>query len=155
MKCHQKSSPRNPKRTKWVPNWCQNVLRSPKWRPVVKVSFFYTSLDGFRVPARLHFQPNPIKGFKKDIRKSTLEKYHQMIINSCKNTHRNYDNTPSKIWYTSVRQFLWFWNDYNVFLLFYHVWSVEKQSTILWNNHDRLPVVKKYGNKADKYTKWT
>ena len=47
----------HPKRTKWVPNWCQNVPRSPKWRPVVKVSFFYTSLDGFRVPARLHFRP--------------------------------------------------------------------------------------------------
>ena len=46
----------HPKHTKWVPNWSQNVPRSPKRRPVVKSSFFYMSLDRFRVPARLHFR---------------------------------------------------------------------------------------------------
>ena len=75
----------HPKHTKWVPNWCQNVPRSPKWRPVVNVLFFYEfgPIQGAR-SAPFSVQ-NPIKSFKKAVRKSTLEKYHQIILKSWKN----------------------------------------------------------------------
>ena len=73
----------HPKRTKWVPNWCQNVPRSPKWRPVIKVLFFIRVWTDSGCPLGSIFGPKS-DGFKKAVRKSTLEKYHQMMIKSWK-----------------------------------------------------------------------
>ena len=146
MKWHQKSSPRSPKAHQMGTKLMPKRSKIPKMTPGGKIIIFLYEFGPIQGARSAPFSvQNPIKSFKKAVRKSTLEKYHQMMLKSWKNSCKWWQNPIQniiKIWSVDFCDFI----KSITYFCYFTTSGRSKTVDILMESYDRLPVVKNDGN---------
>ena len=113
----------HPKRTKRIPNWCQNVPTSPKMMAKGKRKAFCIILNRFGEPLRHHFRQQFLWNAEQIFWKSMLEKYQLFIAISLKIHAEMMIQSDEKA--RCNLRLLWLCKEHYLFWLFYHNRSVE------------------------------